>query len=339
MSINRTAALEEAQASLRIEGLEFSARNRATLALWGTGKLPLADARHILHAAARLYGPGARPQAPSKRVAAKSLHRALPNLFDIKDRPGLDIVEGDISGLEIAALLASDCEQKSSGGSGPEHVLGIHKAIFGSIYPFAGLIRTSELRKGRTTFASPTQIGEELTRGCLALETWTNSALADRLSFIEAAVVSLRHLNHAHPFLEGNGRTQRVYLMSYAEKSGVPMSFVGITGERMVAAAISSAQGDSGPMRELLTDACEPLRSRSLALAYRAISAQLKDIDDRMLLVAVPGRRYAGTYVADAGEDFLFFTQAGHIVVGNLAHLEVRPSTGDGFDYIAGAHP
>ncbi len=77
----------------------------------------------------------------------------------------------------------------------------IHKYLFGGMYDFAGKIRTKNISKGGFTFAS-------------ALYLTSGLAEIDKMAEItyEEIVRKYVEMNIAHPFMEGNGRSTRIWL-------------------------------------------------------------------------------------------------------------------------------
>ncbi len=77
----------------------------------------------------------------------------------------------------------------------------IHAYIFGGLYDFAGQIRTCNIAKGGFAFAP-------------AMYLKDNLALIDKMSedTVENIVKKYVEMNIAHPFMEGNGRSTRIWL-------------------------------------------------------------------------------------------------------------------------------
>lgn len=66
----------------------------------------------------------------------------------------------------------------------------------------------------------------------------------------------LSHLNAIHPFREGNGRTQNVFLDLLAEQAGHPLDFDAFERDRVINAMTRSNFGDEGPLRNLIHEMC-----------------------------------------------------------------------------------
>lgn len=77
----------------------------------------------------------------------------------------------------------------------------IHAYLFGGLYDFAGQIRQKNISKGGFQFAVSRFLGETL----LQIETMPHTTFDE---IVEKYV----ELNVAHPFMEGNGRSSRVWL-------------------------------------------------------------------------------------------------------------------------------
>lgn len=77
----------------------------------------------------------------------------------------------------------------------------IHSYIFGGLYDFAGQIRTVNMSKGGFTFANAMYLKDSLEQIDHMPETTLNEIVQ---KYVE--------MNIAHPFVEGNGRSTRIWL-------------------------------------------------------------------------------------------------------------------------------
>jgi len=77
----------------------------------------------------------------------------------------------------------------------------IHKYLFDGLYDFAGKIRTHNISKGGFRFATALYLNEILVKIEQMPETTFEEIIA---KYVE--------MNIAHPFMEGNGRTMRIWL-------------------------------------------------------------------------------------------------------------------------------
>lgn len=77
----------------------------------------------------------------------------------------------------------------------------IHKALFDGLYDFAGEIRTLNIAKGNFRFANCLYIKEVLA----VVETMPENTF-------EEIIAKYVEMNVVHPFMEGNGRSMRIWL-------------------------------------------------------------------------------------------------------------------------------
>lgn len=77
----------------------------------------------------------------------------------------------------------------------------IHKYLFDNIYDFAGTIRKENISKGNFRFANTLYL-EDMLKKIESMSETTLDEIIDK--YVE--------MNIAHPFLEGNGRSTRIWL-------------------------------------------------------------------------------------------------------------------------------
>ena len=77
----------------------------------------------------------------------------------------------------------------------------IHEYLFKGLYDFAGTIRSKDISKGGFRFASHLYLAQSLT---------VIDALSEHT--FEDIVKKYVEMNIAHPFMEGNGRSMRIWL-------------------------------------------------------------------------------------------------------------------------------
>ncbi|MCT7489255.1 Fic family protein [Aliarcobacter cryaerophilus] len=84
----------------------------------------------------------------------------------------------------------------------------IHKFLFDGLYDFAGEIRTLNISKGNFRFANSLYLKEILDK----IETMNENTF-------EEIIAKYVEMNIAHPFMEGNGRTMRIWLDMMLKKN------------------------------------------------------------------------------------------------------------------------
>ena len=84
----------------------------------------------------------------------------------------------------------------------------IHKYLFDGLYDFAGVIREVNISKGNFRFANSLYLKEALA----AIEKMPESTF-------EEIIAKYVEMNIAHPFMEGNGRSTRIWLDMILKKN------------------------------------------------------------------------------------------------------------------------
>lgn len=118
-----------------------------------------------------------------------------------------------------------------------KHLQKIHKFLFEDIYSWAGELRHVNISKGN--------------QFCLAqnLESYAESIFAKLKSdnylvgvdnIAHKLAYYLSEINVLHPFREGNGRTQRLFIEYLALNAGYRVDFSDVTPEEMIIASAES---------------------------------------------------------------------------------------------------
>lgn len=107
----------------------------------------------------------------------------------------------DAISKERAIKLFGSVELSSFEVGTVEGLRQIHIYLFEGLYDFAGKIRTKNISKGGFTFASAVYLDSAL----VDIENLPESSF-------EEIVKKYVEMNIAHPFMEGNGRSTRIWL-------------------------------------------------------------------------------------------------------------------------------
>lgn len=120
----------------------------------------------------------------------------------------------------------------------------IHAFLFGGLYDFAGKIRTKTISKGNTIFC----LAEHLHQYLQTVEQMPDNSFDEIVDkYIE--------MNMAHPFMEGNGRSTRIWLdMMLKKKIGLCIDWSKIAKRDYLDAMIESEMNNN-KIRELLRKA------------------------------------------------------------------------------------
>ena len=120
----------------------------------------------------------------------------------------------------------------------------IHGYLFGGLYDFAGQIRTLNIAKGGFQFAMARFLPETLKR-IEAMPEGTFNDIADK--YVE--------MNVAHPFMEGNGRSMRIWLDLILKKNLKVCVDWSRINKKDYLAAMEKSVTDSTQIKELLRSA------------------------------------------------------------------------------------
>lgn len=174
----------------------------------------------------------------------------LINTLNIRDQADLDAVEGTIVPAKAALWEAAPLAE----GFDFEHYCSIHRFLFEDLYEWAGKPRTVDIAKKGTQFCPAAQI-ESTAKAIFARLKKQNFLVGlNRLHFISAVADLYERTNELHPFREGNGRTQRVFLSQLARHAGYTLDFARVDPDDLMIATIQSASGVDDFLKELLDE-------------------------------------------------------------------------------------
>lgn len=139
----------------------------------------------------------------------------LINLLGITDGESLNQAE-----VEFTRLRLSQYDYPVFRDFSLATLKNIHFYLFQDIYEWAGELRTVDISKGSTRFATCDRIEPEAQKlfGQLKGELYLKGL--DRQNFIARMAHYFCELNVIHPFREGNGRAQRLLFESIAINAG-----------------------------------------------------------------------------------------------------------------------
>ena len=174
----------------------------------------------------------------------------LINLFDIRDENQLNALEQSITSVLIAkASMDIPFENVDF-----EFYKSLHKYVFSDIYEWAGEIRSVNISKKGTNFWPAEKIEEN------GLRIFNNLHKANFLKalegdeFIDKFVELYCELNYLHPFREGNGRIQRLFLSMLLKNIGKKIDFTDIDEDLFMIATIKSVSGDIFMLKDIIKE-------------------------------------------------------------------------------------
>ena len=173
----------------------------------------------------------------------------LINKFNITDEKKLSNIEAAITFAKISQL-----EKKPINGNFDlKHYKEIHRFIFEDIYEWAGELRKIEISKKGTFFAKVDDI-EDLCIACFnRLDKMNCFSDNTKSEFIDNITDFYCVTNKIHPFREGNGRTQRVFISQLIRKNGYQIDFSAIDADELMIATIQAASGIRDNLRMIFT--------------------------------------------------------------------------------------
>lgn len=226
------------------------------------------------------------------------------------------------------------------------HLKAIHRHLFQDVYEWAGHTRDEKVALSDGTVATEPMLrkvdGKPFMAGPLIADALEHVAAAVRTSnylrglprgeFAARATDIMLAINGAHPFREGNGRTQRAFVRELANQADHDLDFSVVTRERMIRASIvGNEQNDSSMMRRMFNEISDPARVAALARAIEALDQHGFAWNDSYIATAEPGRTVEVVLAGVAGGHFMART-ATEILIGQVSDLpEPRPQSGDTF--------
>jgi len=121
-------------------------------------------------------------------------------------------------------------ENPIPGGFDIQKLCGIHQHLFQDVYDFAGQIRTINISKGDMFANVPeiTRLSEYLFTQLQKEKFLTNLSPHQ---FAERAALYFNAINAIHPFREGNGRTQRIFMEQLAKEAGHTLNLEAVSNK------------------------------------------------------------------------------------------------------------
>lgn len=169
----------------------------------------------------------------------------------LKNRANLTI-QSELSKFETFAVAKRSDEAIPAGNLSYSHYLVIHKHLFQDVYDWAGKIRTVRMSKGGSAFCFPEHIEKMMV--ALFNQLDADNYFRDLTSeeFAKGAAHFLSELNAIHPFREGNGRTQNIFLIILADRAGHPLDFERLHPPDMMQAMIEGFHTDEKALKDLI---------------------------------------------------------------------------------------
>ena len=179
----------------------------------------------------------------------------LINKFDIRDQKLLDQIEQSVT----SALIAKAFVEIPFTDVDFNFYKCLHKYIFSDIYDWAGKIRTVNMSKKGTDFCNFKEIEENGTRIFNRLKNSNYLKVLQEENFIDEFTDIFCELNYLHPFREGNGRVQRLFLSMLLKDLNKKIDFSKIDKDLFMIATIKSVSGDAFMLKDIFLNNIEQI--------------------------------------------------------------------------------
>jgi len=167
------------------------------------------------------------------------------NLVGAKSLEELSEIERDITQTKTRELK----ENPIQGNFDYTHLKEIHKYLFKDVYVWAGMDRydigiRGDFRKGDTHFTPGDKLPEVSKALFEALQKENHFKNLSKDEFTKSAASFMNGINMLHPFREGNGRTQRIFMEEMANHAGYHLNLSNVSKNIMIQASIQAGKGN-----------------------------------------------------------------------------------------------
>lgn len=171
----------------------------------------------------------------------------LINKLGITDENKLKEFEGAVTFAKASELELNPISDTFD----VEHYKSIHKYLFEDIYDWAGEYRTVNISKKGTRFALAAQI-PDLMNACF-MRLKDNNYFQNKSfdEFTDNIVDFYCVTNMIHPFREGNGRTQRLFISQLIRFNNYDIDFSSIDKDELMLATIHASNGITDYLKEI----------------------------------------------------------------------------------------
>lgn len=193
--------------------------------------------------------------------------------------------ERDIVDIRILELKMNPVD----GNFDFNHLKTIHQRMFGDVYKTAGVDRYDAGFRGmfvKENLGAPGETmfvhGEKLkkTAGRLfdGLREKRFLKNLEQADFVQQAAGFFSDLNMLHPFREGNGRTQRIFMEQLAETAGYRLDLSRIPGDRMIMACQEASRGFPARLEILFRQNISPIHGYADQAPQRGLKEAVADL-------------------------------------------------------------
>lgn len=170
----------------------------------------------------------------------------LINLLNITDDEDLYKAERELVSLRIYELN----EEPLKGNFDFNYLKLIHRYLFQDIYKWAGDIRNCNIAK-QDLFCLAEHINSYSASIFTKLKREKYFLDLDNETTLDKLVELFADINALHPFREGNGRCQRVFIESLAKINGIYLDLTNVSKIDMIIASHESINGNYSKLKDM----------------------------------------------------------------------------------------
>lgn len=170
----------------------------------------------------------------------------LINKLNITNDEDLFNAERELVSLRVSAFNDSPLK----GNFDFKYLKDIHRYLFQDVYRWAGDIRNCNIAK-QDLFCLTEHIESFGTDVFGKLKREKYFIDYDNETTLEKLVELFADINALHPFREGNGRSQRVFIESLAKINGINLDLTNVSKMDMIVASHESINGDYTKLKEM----------------------------------------------------------------------------------------
>ena len=188
----------------------------------------------------------------------------LENKLGIKNRFILDEHERKISTFNEISIRRKNYKKFTF-----NTLKRIHKELFNEIYQWAGTVRKVNISKGRCFFCPVENIYSFADTIFKKLEKENYLKGLSQDEFCKKAADLFGDINALHPFREGNGRTQRLFIYHLAKNAGYELDLNQLDKTKYMTASIESMLTSNEKMEKLMKSIIKPLTKEKIKIRNR----------------------------------------------------------------------
>ncbi|MGY0400250.1 MAG: Fic/DOC family protein [Ostreibacterium sp.] len=213
---------------------------------------------------------------------------ALANKLGITNQKELEAIEARYVEKKLLDSLSVKSLEVSKQG-----LKSIHKEMFGEVYNWAGQFRDYTTGRG-IPFCRPEYIDNELDKIYKIVNKDLKSGMSDE-KFAKVSAEFVGELNVVHPFVDGNGRTQRQSLRNLARVAEKDIDINKLNkADWYKATEQSHITADNSGFEKIIQSMIVPAKDKQLTFeahqkAYHSLSVSQKKVADKKMLKKYKG--------------------------------------------------